>query len=66
MPLYDYACSRCSKQFEEMVRSDSPTPACPTCARTDEVTRIPFSRVLVGKKDDLRPPDIKSRFRPPR
>jgi putative FmdB family regulatory protein len=64
MPLYDYACGRCSKQFEEIVRNEGATPACPTCAQSDEVARIPFSRVLVGKKEDLRPPDIKSRFRP--
>ena len=42
MPMYEYVCSRCAKQFEELV-SHGATPACPTCA-TQEVERVPFSR----------------------
>lgn len=59
MPLYEFVCGRCSKQFEELVSNDSATPECPTCAKLDEVTRIAFGRVRVGKKEDLRPRDIK-------
>jgi putative FmdB family regulatory protein len=66
MPLYEYVCERCSKRFEEIVHKDAATPACPACAQSDEVTRIPFGTVTLGKKEDLRPPDIKSRLRPPR
>lgn len=65
MPMYDYVCARCAKQFEEFVSLNGPTPACPTCTQCDEVTRIPLARVLVGKKEDLRPPFIKG-VRPPR
>lgn len=65
MPLYDFVCSRCSKNFEEIIYGTR-TPACPTCAQTDEVSRIPFGSVTVGRKEDLRPPNIKGRLRPPR
>jgi putative FmdB family regulatory protein len=61
MPLYDFLCARCSKRFEELIRSDSATPDCPVCAKHDEVARVPFAPVTVGKKSDIwPPPDIKS------
>jgi putative FmdB family regulatory protein len=59
MPLYEYVCGRCSRQFEELVTNDTATPDCPTCAKRDQVERIRFARVRVGKKEDLRPPNIK-------
>jgi putative FmdB family regulatory protein len=65
MPLFEYVCARCSKHFEEIVSNLATTPACPTCAQSDEVARIPFARVTFGKKEDLRPPFIKG-TRPPR
>ena len=30
MPLYEYACHKCHRQFELLIRS-SETPACPHC-----------------------------------
>lgn len=30
MPIYEYACSDCGKQFETLVRSGD-TPECPAC-----------------------------------
>jgi putative FmdB family regulatory protein len=60
MPLYEYVCGRCAKQFEELVTNDAAaTPDCPTCAKHDEVSRIRFGRVRVGRKEDDRPPNIK-------
>jgi putative FmdB family regulatory protein len=47
MPLYEYVCKSCSKQFEEIVSGDA-TPHCPACS-TASVERVPFSRVAVGK-----------------
>ncbi len=31
MPIYEYVCDSCGKEFEELVFSDEP-PACPACA----------------------------------
>ena len=33
MPLYEYACKTCDKQFEVLVRA-SETPECPVCHGT--------------------------------
>ena len=34
MPMYEYACRHCGREFETLVRAGS-TPACPGCAGTD-------------------------------
>ncbi len=32
MPMYDFVCSKCGEEFEELVSAgDSDTPACPSC-----------------------------------
>jgi putative FmdB family regulatory protein len=33
MPIYEYACQECGKEFELLVRSDT-VPACPQCQTT--------------------------------
>ena len=33
MPLFEYACKECTKQFEVLVRA-SETPECPSCHST--------------------------------
>ena len=66
MPLYEYECGRCCKNFEELVSNAATTPECPTCAQHDQVARIPVARLTVAKKEDLRPPNIKSFTRPRR
>ncbi|HMV55047.1 MAG TPA: zinc ribbon domain-containing protein [Rhodocyclaceae bacterium] len=35
MPIYEYTCSACGKDFEQLVRSSGPAPACPGCHSTD-------------------------------
>jgi len=51
MPMYEFVCAKCDKQFEELVGSGE-TPACPACA-APEVERVPFSRVarMAGGKN---------------
>ena len=40
MPIYEYQCKACCHRFEELVlRSDDPTPACPTC-HCDDVEKL--------------------------
>lgn len=64
MPLYEFLCARCSKTFEELVYGTA-TPVCPSCAQSDDVARVPFGKVSLGKKENLSPPFIKG-VRPPR
>jgi putative FmdB family regulatory protein len=35
MPIYEYACSACGKEFEKLVRQSSPAPECPDCHGND-------------------------------
>ncbi len=41
MPIYEYACARCGKTFEELLvrRSDEDDVRCPAC-HTDDVERV--------------------------
>ena len=39
MPLYEYACRQCDKQFEALVRG-SDTPECPACHSDDLERRL--------------------------
>lgn len=38
MPIYEYACGQCGREFEALVRSDT-VPECPACHST-ELTRL--------------------------
>lgn len=31
MPIFEYACGSCGKEFETLVRGSSPAPECPSC-----------------------------------
>lgn len=31
MPIYEYQCNSCGKEFEILVRKSSPPPQCPGC-----------------------------------
>ena len=35
MPIFEYACKACGKQFEALVRSQDKAPACPSCKSAD-------------------------------
>ena len=35
MPIFEYACKACGKQFEALVRSQDTAPACPSCKSAD-------------------------------
>lgn len=35
MPIYEYACAACGKEFEKLVRMSAPAPECPNCKSTD-------------------------------
>ncbi|WP_152052666.1 FmdB family zinc ribbon protein [Tautonia marina] len=35
MPLYEYHCDACDRDFEALVRSASDTPKCPSCGASE-------------------------------
>ncbi len=39
MPLFEYACKQCDRQFEALVRGTE-TPECPSCHATDLERRL--------------------------
>lgn len=51
MPLYDYHCSQCAKDFELLV-SHSSVPACPECGSRQLEKRISLTAPK-GKTADL-------------
>jgi putative FmdB family regulatory protein len=54
MPLYEYSCRACGKQFTFLagVIADNDAPKCPRCASSDLQKLI--SRVSRGRSDDAR------------
>jgi putative FmdB family regulatory protein len=53
VPLYEYVCRKCTRQFEELIFGDA-KPSCPSC-KTGEVERV-LSVVAVGKAQAEPPP----------
>ncbi len=35
MPIFEYACKKCGKEFETLVRPGSGAPSCPACQGTE-------------------------------
>lgn len=48
MPMYDYRCPSCGHQFEQLMKMDSPPPACPRCG---EGTERQLVVATYGKQD---------------
>lgn len=44
MPLFDYKCTKCGKEFEELVKDDTVVVLCPACGEKSE-------RIYYGKVD---------------
>jgi putative FmdB family regulatory protein len=43
MPLYDFRCTACGHEFEDMIASSAAAPACPECkAASEKVPRVPL------------------------
>lgn len=43
MPMFEYACKKCGKEFEALVRPNTAAPSCPACQSTelDKLISIP-------------------------
>ncbi|MDI6641879.1 MAG: zinc ribbon domain-containing protein [Elusimicrobiota bacterium] len=49
MPIYEYLCSKCNKEFELLIFSDE-KPVCPKCHNTELIKLVSrFSAIGVGK-----------------
>ena len=35
MPIFEYACKKCGKEFEALVLKTTPAPSCPKCKSTE-------------------------------
>ena len=35
MPMFEYACKSCGKEFEALVRPNTDAPSCPACKSTE-------------------------------
>lgn len=53
MPIYEYACGKCGKEFEMLVRSGT-VPACPGC-RSTEVEKKLSVFATTGSGEDAEP-----------
>lgn len=53
MPLYEFQCRKCSKQFEELIYGDA-KPECPAC-KSKDLERLMSVVAVGGNKPDLPP-----------
>jgi putative FmdB family regulatory protein len=47
MPLYEYACRACGREFEYLTRADQ-TPSCPSCSSTELDKQLSVFAVNAG------------------
>ena len=40
MPIFEYRCDACGKEFEKLVRQSDPAPACPSCRSSDLAKKL--------------------------
>ncbi|SNR76606.1 putative regulatory protein, FmdB family [Humidesulfovibrio mexicanus] len=48
MPIFEYVCNRCKKQFEELVFSQDEQAVCPSCGSTDTAKLMSCCRGKMG------------------
>ena len=54
MPLFEYECHACGKQFEALVRADA-KPACPSCGGTKLEKLLSTFAAHGGRDTDIPP-----------
>lgn len=50
MPMYDFYCSSCSCEFEDMVGPDEACPPCPNCGSADTERLLSAANLKHGAK----------------
>ncbi len=48
MPIFEYACSSCGKEFETLVRASSHAPECPACHSTELRKKLSVFAAVTG------------------
>lgn len=48
MPIFEYQCNSCGREFEVLVRSASPVPACPDCSGTQLRKKLSAFAAITG------------------
>jgi len=60
MPIYEYTCASCGREFEKLVRQSSPAPECPDCHSAEVVKKLSafatFSTMSGAGNSDLPAP----------
>jgi putative FmdB family regulatory protein len=51
MPIYEYVCKKCGREFEELVRGNE-QPACPACGEPEVERQISAPAAHVGGSRD--------------
>jgi putative FmdB family regulatory protein len=54
MPIYEYACQECGREFETLVRSDT-VPDCPSCHSTDLAKKLSVPAAAVMSSANAAP-----------
>ncbi len=55
MPIFEYVCTRCTNQFEELVFGQDETAVCPSCGSTETKKLMSCCRAKVGGVGDDAP-----------
>jgi len=53
MPIYEYSCNACHRDFETLVRTDS-VPDCPGCGSTDLAKKLSVFATASSPDEGLR------------
>lgn len=48
MPIFEYQCASCGKEFEVLVRNASTVPECPACSGTELHKKLSAFAALTG------------------
>jgi len=50
VPLFDFECRACGREFEALVRPVDPPPACPSCGAKDLIKQLPTFAVNTAER----------------
>jgi len=50
VPLFDFECRACGREFEALVRPNDQPPSCPACGSTDLEKQLPIFAVDTAEK----------------